>query len=150
MEDAFKATSDTELHKIVATATTLHIDELIMLEDFSRTLVMGESLIHVMKDFVGACKEETALARDELQAARLQLRSVERQLEVATLSAKNDRDRATGLLNHVNVSMRHLSKTRYCRNTSCDAEFTCYFERLGRDDDPKFLLRCAKCECKHP
>lgn len=37
----------------------------------------------------------------------------------------------------------------YCRNTNCEAEFRCYFDTKGPDYSPTYILRCARCRCRH-
>lgn len=36
-----------------------------------------------------------------------------------------------------------------CRNTNCEAEFKCYFDTKGPAHSPTYILRCARCRCRH-
>ncbi|KAF2966741.1 hypothetical protein GQX73_g6834 [Xylaria multiplex] len=42
-----------------------------------------------------------------------------------------------------------LENWSQCRNTNCEAEFKCYFDTKGPDHSPTYILRCARCRCRH-
>ncbi|KAH8663696.1 BTB/POZ protein [Tricladium varicosporioides] len=156
VREVFNSTSDTALRKIMASTAATHMEELVELEDFATLDAMSEFAISIIRTIIAAYKDREDLSTQKLQAVQSQLQQTKSRLQSAEQDCSDEkslRDRATTRADHIieNVDncIEILSKTRTCRNPRCEADFTCYIERGGFIDEPKYTLRCARCRCRH-
>ena len=156
VREAFSTTSDTALHKIMASTAATHIEELVELEDFATLDVMSEFAMNIVRETIAACKSTEDLSSQELQAVKSQLQNTESRLQSAEQDCSYEKSlresvttRADRTVENINDCIDTLSKTRTCRNANCPADFTCYIERGGLASVPKYTLRCARCQCRH-
>jgi hypothetical protein len=149
VQNAFERTSDADLHKIIITATSLHIEDLMVLEDFSRLSVMGNKCFEVLQNSVMGYKEKLGLLNDKLTAAEISLEEAESGMELAKISAEDANNTAKAMMDNFIECAGQLNKNKICRNINCGADFSCYIEQGGTAENPTFKLRCRKCKCKH-
>lgn len=149
IKEAFKSTSDKELYNIIALAAASHIEELVELEDFAALEVIGDFAISIMRKTTVTHKVQEGLLTERLKTAESYLQSIERDYTHEKTLREREATRAHRAIKSIDDCLDTLRDTGACRNTNCDALFTCYVERSGSRDEPSYLLRCAKCRCKH-
>ncbi|KAI8946747.1 hypothetical protein F4801DRAFT_42108 [Xylaria longipes] len=53
------------------------------------------------------------------------------------------------LSQNVDECIQLLNRHESCRNPRCDAEFNCYIDHKGPSHEQTYILRCARCRCRH-
>jgi hypothetical protein len=154
VKEVFNSTSDMVLHSVMTLTAATHIEELLELEDFAALEIMSNFSIGVVRNTIAAHKAKEDLSTQKLQAVESQLQYAESRLQSAEQDcthAKSLHDhttaRASRIIENIDGCLNTLSRTNTCRN--CDADFTCYIERGGLANEPKYILRCANCRCRH-
>lgn len=149
VKEAFNSTSDTALHEIITSTAIAHIEELIEHEDFMAVKVISDFALGILRNTIAAYKAREELSTRKLQAAESRLRSIEQ--DYASEKSLRDKEsiRTDRIIENMNDCVETLRETETCRNPRCEAEFTCYIERGGTMYEPKYLLRCARCRCRH-
>lgn len=149
IDDAYKFTDDEELRRLVSTTAADHLEELLDLEAFKAPKVDVDLSLSIMRNLLGKHKAEKAAVSEELRELRRRLEYLE--LNYASAQRRCDEEAETG--ERIRQSIKNvrgiLLRTKYCRNITCDAEFCCFIEQGGTAGDPNFILRCARCRCKH-
>ena len=156
VKEAFNSTSDTALHNIITLTAAARVEELLELEDFASLEFMSDFSIGVMRNTIAAHKAKEELSAQKLQAVKLQLRYLESRLQSAEqdythekLLREREDTRADRIIESIDDCISALARTSACRNVRCEADFTCYVERGGLPQEPKYTLRCARCRCRH-
>ena len=156
IKEVFNSTNDAALQETVASAAAAHIEELVELPEFAALEVMSDVAIRIIKDMVAASKVKDDLWTERSRALEAELQSTEHRLrssEHDRLFEKSLRDsvasRADGIIANIDECLETLYATGSCRNVRCEADFTCYIERGGQPDAPRYTLRCGKCRCRH-
>jgi hypothetical protein len=156
VKEAFNSTSDMALHNIMALTAATHIEELLELEDFASLEVMSDFFIGVIRNTIAAHKAKEDLSTQKLQAVESRLQNAESRLQSTEQDCTFEKSlrnrettRADRIIENINDCVNVLSRTSTCRNIRCEADFTCYIERGGFADEPKYTLRCARCKCRH-
>ncbi len=76
-----------------------------------------------------------------------------RGLESSLLFEKEAGERASRelarLSQNIEECIQVLKRHQYCRSAQCDAEFRCYLDYKGPSNNPTYILRCARCRCRH-
>jgi len=149
VEEAFRSTSDTALHKIITSTAAAHIEELVEHEDFATLTVMSDFALGILRNLIAAYKVKEELSTQKLQAAESRLRAIEDNYTYDKSLRDRESTRTNRVTENINDCLETLNKTKTCRNARCEAEFTCYIERGGTVNEPKYILRCARCRCRH-
>ena len=156
VKEAFNSTSDMALHNIMTLTAAMHIEELLELEDFASLEIMSDFSIGVIQNTIAAHKAKEDLSTQKLQAVESQLQYAESRLQSAEQDCTYERSlrdrettRADRIIENIDDCVNTLSRTSTCRNVRCESDFTCYIERGGFSEEPKYTLRCARCRCRH-
>ncbi|KAH7317410.1 hypothetical protein BKA65DRAFT_466379 [Rhexocercosporidium sp. MPI-PUGE-AT-0058] len=145
VREVFNSTSDKALREIMASTAATHIEELIGLEDFTALDVMSEFAVSIIQN----TSRQLQAVKSQLQQTESRLRSAEQDCSYEKSLRESETAKADRIVAKINDCLDTLSKTRTCRNVNCSADFTCYIERGGFLDEPKYTLRCARCQCRH-
>lgn len=156
VREAFKSTSDAALHEIMALTAAAHIEDIVELEEFVNLEVMGSFAATILRNTIAANRAKENTATQELQAVKSELKSIESRLQSSEQDCTFEKSmreteaaRVTRTMENLDNCFDVLSKTDICRNPRCEAEFKCYIERGGNLYEPRYTLRCSRCNCRH-
>ncbi|RDL31410.1 uncharacterized protein BP5553_09619 [Venustampulla echinocandica] len=139
------STSDIELHKIMASTATQHVDELIELDDFGKALDMSDFAFGIMRNTITAFQAKVESTTTELQ----DMSDYAMTLLTHESMQRREANRANRTIENFAACRTILGNTKACRNVHCSAEFNCYIESGGSPREPKYTLRCSWCYCRH-
>jgi len=136
-----KQLADTKIQNILET----NVEQ----EDFTMVKVISDFALDILRNLIAAYKAKEELYTQKLQAAESRLRSIENDYTYEKSLRDHESTRTDHVIENINDCLKMLDKTKTCRNPRCDAEFTCYIEQGGTVIEPKYILRCARCRCRH-
>lgn len=142
IKEALSSTGNIDLHRLLADITAEHIEELIYLESFAKLEVINDFTMQLIR----GCVEKIEKLQT-LECARSHLETV---IAHEKLQRESETARANKVIDNIRQCLQTLSETKCCRNWTCAAEFSCRVEMIGSEAFPSYVLRCAKCRCRHP
>jgi hypothetical protein len=152
----FDSTADVELRDFMAAVATSRIEELLELESFKALDVPSDFHLKVIHNMaaVHSAKEKqhskrAADAEASLKRAAARHEDDHRTAAEMQTALQHEAARVNRIIESFESCAQALSDTSSCRNPRCDADFTCYIESGGTSIEPRFLLRCARCRCRH-
>lgn len=138
---AFEATRDKELHELLATSAARNAEELYKDEDFV-------NLSH-LSDFsnlvIGNKMNEIRILKEHLELLKVRLQVTEERGRSERIMCQQEKARGDRIIANVDQVLSRLFKTSSCDGEDCDAEFPCHIEKKPPPYEPKYILRCTKC-----
>jgi hypothetical protein len=145
IKEVFSATGDMRLREMITLTAATHIEELVELDDFAALEVMSDFAINIVRNMITACKA----VKSQLKVTEYLLRTAEHDCTYQKSLVDGETMRANRIIENIHNCTNTLRQTSACRNNSCTADFACYIERVGSADEPRYMLRCARCRCRH-
>ncbi|KAG9256221.1 BTB/POZ protein [Emericellopsis atlantica] len=145
LREAEATSGDALLHESIATIAAGHIRYLYKKEDLVTELAglctgAGVKLVCALFSILGRREAELRNLKQEIgrqpNGSESECRELRREKAALEKTIESMQD-----------CHRLLAEQRECRNVNCDAQFQCYIEATGRD--PSYIVRCARCNCKH-
>ena len=156
LHEAGNTAHDNVLMRILSEAAAVHIEELVLHDSFTRVDLTGEYARAVLQYVAAISKARQEQATSEQRELKTQLESAEKRIRALTQDIEWQKDCATGsreraerIIHNFENCAAVLNETYECRNTKCNAEFRCWFERGGKPEEPQYTLRCVRCRCRH-
>jgi hypothetical protein len=141
---------------MIASTAATYVEDLIEVEEFATLDVMSDFAVSTIKNVIRSFKATEKLLAQEFQAIKSQLqytesrlRSIRQDYAFAKSLHEQETTRPDRTVKRIEECLQILSRTRICCNGKCEAELACYIERSVHLNEPKYLLRCAKCHYRH-
>ena len=143
------STNDPTLHKLITSTAATHIEELLKDEGFTTSGVISDFALDIIRHTTAVNTVMEQALSQKLQGVQVRLSSLEVDQAYEVSLRESENDRMNRVMEEINSSLETLRETKQCRNSNCGSDFTCYIERHGSELQPKYTLRCARCQCRH-
>ena len=158
VRETLTSNNDWALHDMVASIAAAHVEELAeeKLDHLNDRTHFPAFSLNLMKNKVAAhkAKEEEHKASEELSAQ--ELATARSRIDCLQLECLLERSfgvdaiaRANRIIKNNDECRQVLARTRVCRNVRCEFDFLCNIEKGGQENKPRYILRCARCKCRH-
>ena len=148
-EKACKSTDDQQLLAILASIAKDHLEELVELPDFEDLTIMKYYGVSVLQSVVKDYKARKDSTQTQLTQVHKKLQERESHIRSLTLERDDFENRTGRITDNIQDCLGVLYQTKHCRNTTCDTGFGCFIEYSDNTREPKYLLRCKRCRCRH-
>jgi hypothetical protein len=127
---------DPDIYSIIASAAVAHIEELCELKAFQELKLEHNLFTEIFR----ACSERIQTLQRRLDVAQ--------QNVVIYQELRDDERRGKeSVIKQMDKSVELLKQTYGCRH--CAKGFGCYFEKMGLEGHPSYVIRCKECRCRH-
>ncbi|KAI0442416.1 hypothetical protein F4803DRAFT_575598 [Xylaria telfairii] len=135
MQEVTALTGDKGLREALAHVANQHIFELVGKDIFSEGKVANDIAALVLKASLNSFASEMTKAKN----LRARLRA----------GNQADEEKIKNLEQNLTELADVLSSTRTCCKRECHNTFGCAIQRPTQNDEKRWFVRCAKCNCRH-